>query len=217
MLRVNAQPYSTEMAAPRAFSLIEVVATAAIVGTVAGLAVAISSRTAASLDDSQTRIVVLDYIQRERNAHVNRGMETELLVICPMDDSGTCSGTGTQLVSFRVTKPATFPPPPDRELSRQRFTANLSFAPQGALIVDAFARATTFAGDPTNVNLTIQQRASTSTILFRQEGAVVPSFDAPGAIVVAAKISDVGTRTTPNPTPGALPNRLPHAREVQLE
>ena len=49
-------------------------------------------------------------------------------------------------------------------------------------------------------------------------GVMIPRRrDAPGAIVVAPKISDLGTRTTPNPTPGVLPNREPHAREVFLE
>jgi prepilin-type N-terminal cleavage/methylation domain-containing protein len=72
----------------RAFSLIEVVATTAIVATVAGLAVAIGSRTSQGLDDSQIRLHVLDLIQRERNAHVNRGMETELLVLCPATGGG---------------------------------------------------------------------------------------------------------------------------------
>lgn len=201
----------------RAFSLIEVVATTAIVATVAGLAVAVSSRTSQGLDDSQTRLQVLDLIQRERNAHVNRGMETELLVLCPATGGGACAASGDELVAYRVNLPAVFPPPPDRELGRHRIDATLSFAPGQALFVDAYARSVTAIGDPTNVNLTIRQKTTTSSILFRQEGSVLPSFDAPAAIVVAPKISDIGTRTTPNPTPQAVPNRIPRAREVTLE
>jgi prepilin-type N-terminal cleavage/methylation domain-containing protein len=196
----------------RAFSLIEVVATTAIVATVAGLAVAIGSRTSQGLDDSQIRLHVLDLIQRERNAHVNRGMETELLVLCP-----ATGGSGDELVAYRVNLPAVFPPSPDRELGRHRIDATLAFAPGQALFVDAYARSVTAIGDPTNVNLTIRQKTTTSSILFRQEGSVLPSFDAPAAIVVAPKISDIGTRTTPNPTPQAVPNRIPRAREVTLE
>lgn len=205
------------MARRRAFSLIEVVATTAIVATVAAIAVAISSRTSQGLDDNLTRHNVLDVVQRERNAHVNRGMETELLVLCPATNGGPCALEGDELVAYRVSIPATFPPPPDRQLGRFRFDATLSFAPGQALFVDAFARSVTGLGDPTNVNLTIQQKTSSASILFRQEGAVVPSFDAPATIVVAPKIDDVGTRTTPNPTPQAVPNRIPRAREVTLE
>jgi type II secretory pathway pseudopilin PulG len=205
------------MARRRAFSLIAVVATTAIVATVAAIAVAISSRTSQGLDDHQARQNVLDIIQRERNAHVNRGMETELLVLCPASNGGPCALEGDELVAYRVNIPAPFPPTPDRQLGRVRINATLSFAPGQALFVDAFARSVSAVGDPTNVNLTIRQKTTTSSILFRQEGTVVPSFDAPAAIVVAPKISDVGTRTTPNPTPQAVPNRIPRAREVALE
>jgi len=192
-------------------------AVTAIVGVAAGLGIAVSARTSQGIDDAQNQFSVLDFIQRERNAHVNRGMETEILVLCTATDGGPCGAGGNELVAYRVTLPVVFPPPPARELARESINASASFAPGPALFVDAYARSVNAAGDPFNQLLTVQQRTSTVTILFRQDGSVVPSFDAPAAIVVAPKIADVGTRTTPNPTPQAVPNRLPRARQVFLE
>lgn len=208
------------MARRRGFSLIEVVATTAIVASVAATAIAISSRTSDGFGDGQDRLAVLEAIQRERNAHVNRGMETEVLVWCAAAADGTCADAGKDLVAHRVTLPVSFPPDPTRVLARFHFDSTLSFETPGsikALVVDAFARSVDPNGDPVNTVLRLRQRSSTATVLFRREGLVVPSFDAPGALVVAPKIADVGTRATPNPTPQADPSQVPRARQVALE
>jgi prepilin-type N-terminal cleavage/methylation domain-containing protein len=208
------------MSRRRGFSLIEVIATTAIAASVAATAIAISSRTSDGFGDAQDRMAVLEAIQRERNAHVNRGMETEVLLWCPAVAGGGCTDSGKELVAYRVTLPAAFPPNPARELARFRFDSTLSFETPGsikALVVDAFARSVDANGDPVNTVLRLRQRSSTATVLFRREGSVVPSFDAPGALVVAPKIVDVGTRATPNPTPQAEPSEVPRARQVALE
>lgn len=201
----------------RAFSLLEVMAVTSIVGIVASIALSLGTDTANNIDDVQNQFAVLDYIQRERNAHVNRGMETEVLVICPSTAGGGCAGSGDQLVAYRAPIPVTFPPTPDKELSRQTFSGTISISPGQALIVDAYARSVDVGTAPATTQIAMVQKKSNPTIIFRPDGAVIPSFDAPAAIVVAPKISDVGTRTTPNPTPEASPSRTPRAREVFLE
>jgi prepilin-type N-terminal cleavage/methylation domain-containing protein len=203
----------------RGFSLIEVVATTAIVAAVAATAVSIGSRTSDGFGDQQDRMAILEVIQRERNAHVNRGMENELLVWCPAVAGSGCIDAGDELVAYRVTLPATFPPDPARQLARFRFNTTLSFdgTVDKALFVDAFARSVDANGDPTNTLLQLEQRSARATILFRREGLVIPSFDAPGALVVAPKINDLGARATPNPTPQSQQTRPPRARQVALE
>jgi prepilin-type N-terminal cleavage/methylation domain-containing protein len=203
----------------RGFSLLEVVATTAIAAAVAATAVSISSRTSDGFGDQQDRMAILEVIQRERNAHVNRGMETDLLVWCPAVAGSGCVDSGDELVAYRVTLPATFPPDPARQLARFRFNTTVSFegTADRALFVDAFARSVDINGNPTNTLLQLDQRSSRATILFRREGLVIPSFDAPGSLVVAPKINDLGARATPNPTPEAQQSRLPRARQVALE
>ncbi len=190
-------------------------AVAAIVGVAAGVALGLGSQTAQGLDDQQNQFAVLDYIQRERNAHVNRGMETEVLVICTAS-GGVCAASGNELVAFRKLMLDPLPPPPASELSRQSFSGTLSFV-GGFLVVDAYARAVNAAGDPTPNTLTMRQKQSNQSILFRADGAVVPTFEATSALVVAPKIADVGARTTPNPTPFGSSSGVPRAREVFLE
>ena len=188
---------------------------AAIIGVAAGLAVGLGSQTAEGLDDQQNQYAVLDYIQRERNAHVNRGMEEEVLVFCTAA-GGACVPAGNELIAFRIDKAAALPPPPASELSRQTFSGSLSFG-GGFLVVDAYARAVNALGAPTPNTLTLTQKQSNHSILFRADGAVVPTFDATSALVVAPKIADVGARTTPNPTPFGSSSGVPRAREVFLE
>ncbi len=216
--RPDAVPYSTAVQRkhhPRAFSLIEVMAVTAIIGVVVAVAVSLSSQTSQGLEDQHNQFSVLDYIQRERNAHVNRGMETEVLIICTAS-GGECAPSGSDLIAYRMARPATLPPPAATELSRQSFGGRLSFSGQ-FLIVDAFARSTTAVGDPVVATLTLTQKRNTETIVFRNDGAVVPTFDATAALVVAPKIADIGSRTTPNPTPFGSANGVPRARQVFLE
>jgi len=191
-------------------------AVAAIVGVAAGLAMSLGSQTSQSLEDLQNQFSVLDYIQRERNAHVNRGTETEVLIICPATNGGPCAASGNELVAYRMLRPATVPPPPETELSRQEFGGTLSFSAQ-VLVVDAFARSTTVVGDPTTTTLAVRQKRHDETIVFRPDGAVVPTFEASAALVVAPKIADLGSRTTPNPTPFGSASGVPRARQVFLE
>lgn len=86
-------------------------AVTAIVGVAAGLGIAVSARTSQSIDDSQHQFSVLDFVQRERNAHVNRGMETEILVLCTARDGGTCAAGGNELVGYRAQACAMRRPP----------------------------------------------------------------------------------------------------------
>ncbi len=191
-------------------------AVAAIVGVAAGLAMSLGAQTSQGLEDQQNQFSALDYIQRERNAHVNRGMETEVLIICTAS-GGVCATSGNELISFRMARPATTPPPPATELSRQGFGGTLSFSGGGFLIVDAFARSTTVVGDPVATTLAMAQKRNSESIVFRPDGAVVPTFDATAALVVAPKIADLGSRATPNPTPFGAASGVLRARQVFLE
>ncbi len=208
-------PYS--VVRNRGFSLVEMMAVTAVVGVISAVALGLTARASEALDDTQNQTAALAFIQRERNAHVNRGMENEILIICAATGNGPCAAGGDTLVSYRVPMPVVFPPGPERERERQKLTARVSFLPGEALFVDAFARSVNAGAGPTDTLVSLQQRSTTATILFRQDGAVVPSFDASGAIVVAPRITDLGTRTTPSPTPRAVPDRIPRARQVFLE
>lgn len=193
-------------------------AVTAVVGVIAAGALGLTARASQVLDDTQNQSSALAFFQRERNAHVNRGMESEILIVCAADGAGPCAASGDTLVAYRVPLPVVFPPDPIRELARQPMTSTAaSFLPGEALFVDAFARSVSPLAAPIDTIVTLRQRSANATILFRDDGTVVPSFDASGAIVVAPRISDLGTRTTPNPTPQAVPNRLPRARQVSLE
>lgn len=208
---------SRPLSRARAFSLLEVMSVTAIVAIVASVAVAMGSRTSTTIQDTQNQFSVLEFIQRERNAHVNRGMDNEVLVVCAASAGGDCRGAGDELVAYRVPLPAAVPPTTGVELARQRFEATISFSGGPALVVDSYARSVTPTGVPSNVQVNIAQRETAPTIVFRQDGTVLPSFEAPAAIVVAPKITDLGTRTTPNPTPQGRTSRIPRAREVFLE
>jgi prepilin-type N-terminal cleavage/methylation domain-containing protein len=84
----------------RAFSLIEAMAVTAIVGVAASLGIAVSARTSHSIDDSPRQFSILDFVQQERNAHVNRGMATGVLVLCTATDGGPCAAGGNELVVY---------------------------------------------------------------------------------------------------------------------
>jgi len=218
LLGYPTRPYSTEVRRKphhRGFSLLELAAVAAIVGVAAGIAIGLGSRTAQGLDDQQNQYAVLDYIQRERNAHVNRGMEEEVLVICTAV-GGVCAPSGNELIAFRKTIADPLPPPPASELSRQAFVGQFQFV-GGFLVVDAYARSVNALGAPTANTMTLTQKQTNQSIVFRADGAVVPTFDATSALVVAPKIADIGARTTPNPTPFGSSSGVPRAREVFLE
>jgi hypothetical protein len=197
--------------------------TAAVVAVAAGVALAVTSRTTSDLEDAQTQHSVLDFIQRERNAHVNRGMDEELLVICAARAGTPCAAGGAtpadnQLVAYRIGRLDPFPPAADRELSRMGFNStSFTFTPGPALFVDSFARSVAPPDTPRNLELGIRLRGSLQTILFRQDGVALPSFAAPSAIVVAPKLHDLGSRVTPDPTPRLRPARASGARRVFLE
>lgn len=189
----------------------------AIVGIAAGIFAAIGTRTADDLADGQTQQDVLDFIQRERNAHVNRGMEGEALVFCP-SVAGVCNLAGAdELTAHRVAFPTGGVPAPASRIASARFAGNAFDFAGGVLVVDAFARSVNDVGVPTPRVLRLVLKGGVEDILFRADGAVVPSFDAPAALVVTPHITDVSARTTPNPTPQAAPTSSFRARRVAME
>jgi len=197
--------------------MVEVMSVTAIIGVVASVAVGLSSRTSSGIQDNQNQQSVLDYIQRERHAHVTRGDDREFLVICPSTGT-TCGTAGDRLLAFRIKLPEPLTTAPTATLlSSQSFSGSVSFAPQASLIVDAHARSLAVSGLPLAVNLRIAQRASTQSVLFREDGVVLPGFDAPGAITVAPRLNDIGARATPNPTPRGTPSGVQRARQAFLE
>lgn len=203
----------------RAFSLIELVAVVAISAVVSAVAVGLTVRTSQGLNNATAQMAVLEFIQRERNSHVNRAVETDVVVFCSAVGGGDCAGTpGDSIVAYRAPLPVVFPPPPANELGRVSFAGNtFTFAPAPALFVDAFARSVDDVGNPRNSVLTLALRGENEDIVFRADGVAVPSFDAQSAVVVAPHVADVGTRTTTNPTPQAVPNTSFRARRVFLE
>lgn len=199
--------------------MIEVMVVAAVVGVVSAVGVTIAVRTTDKLDTSRLTTGALDFIQRERNAHVNHGVETDALVICATTGAGACVAglTGDTLVAYRMPYPVTMPPLASAiELDRASFDrANYAF--DRVLIVDAFARATTLTGAATTARLTLLAPSGNETITFQDTGGVVTSFDAPSAVVVTPHANDVGQRATANPTPQALPVSTFRGRRVLLE
>jgi hypothetical protein len=185
-------------------------------------AVAISVRTANDLANAQLRLGTLEFVQRERNSHVNRAVEQEVVILCAAAGGGGCVASGDTIVAYRSPIPVVFPPPAANELSRTTFDgadgAQISFTPGPALFVDAFARSVDLTGVPVDQVMNIVLRGGgTEDIVFRADGVAIPSFEAPSAIEVAPHISDVGSRTTPNPTPQTRPNTSYRARKVFLE
>jgi hypothetical protein len=85
------------------------------------------------------------------------------------------------------------------------------------LFVDAFARSVDASEVPRNTVANLTLRAATDDIVFRADGVAIPSFDAATTIEVVPIISDLGSRTTPNPTPLARPNTTYRARKVFIE
>ena len=204
----------------RGFTVFELVIVGTIASVVAAAAVAITVKTSDDLNNAQDRMGILDFIQRERNSHVNRAVELEVVVLCAANGAGPCTPAGgNTLVAYRTPAPAVFPAPPGSELARTTFRGTtISFLPAPALFVDAFARSVDAGGVPRNTVVNIALRGGTADdIVFRADGVAVPSFDAPANIEVAPLISDLGSRTTPNPTPSAMPNSSYRARKVFVE
>ncbi len=203
----------------RAFSLIELMAVIGVSAVVSAVAVGVTVRTSQGLNNATAQMGVLEFIQRERNSHVNRAVETDVVVFCSAVGAADCTGAaGDSIVAYRSPLPVVFPPPPANELARVNFGGNrFTFAPAPALFVDAFARSVDDVGNPRNSVLTLTLRGDSEDIVFRADGVAVPSFEAPSAVVVAPHVADVGVRTTTNPTPQALPNSSFRARRVFLE
>jgi prepilin-type N-terminal cleavage/methylation domain-containing protein len=203
----------------RAFTLIEMMAVAAVAAAVSAVAIGLTVKTSDDLNNVQVKMAVLDFIQRERNSHVNRAVEEEAVIFCAAAGAGVCAANGDTLVAYRVLLPVTLPPPPAAELDRVSFPGStFTFAPAQVLVVDALARSTDAIGAPTTTILSLALRGGiTEDIVFRADGVAIPSFDAPSAIVVAPHVADLGSRTTPNPTPQSRPNTTFRARRVFLE
>jgi type II secretory pathway pseudopilin PulG len=205
----------------RGFSMVEAIVVGAIAAVVSATAIAITVKTSNDLENAKNRMAILDSLQRERNSHVNRAVELEVVVLCAANGAGPCTGAGGDtLVAYRAPLPAAFPNPvPANELSRTTYDgATITFTPGPALFVDAFARSTDATGVPRNCDVQLALAGGTvESIVFRADGVAVPSFDAPSAIVVTPLVSDMGSRTTPNPTPQARPNTSYRARQVFVE
>lgn len=206
---------------PRGFTIVEVVVVGAVAAVVAATAAALTVKTSNDLENAQNRLSILEFVQRERNSHVSRAVEQEVVVICAAVGAGPCTAAGGDtLVAYRTpAPPVTFPNPLPAELARARFTgAQITFAPGPALFVDAFARSVDAGAVPTNTVLNMMLRGGvTDDILLRLDGVAVPSFEAPSAIEVTPIISDMGARATPNPTPQGRPATTYRSRKVFVE
>lgn len=205
----------------RGFTVFELVIVGTIAAVVAAAAVAMTVKTSDDLNNAQDRMGVLEFIQRERNSHVNRAVDNEVIVVCAAVGAGPCTDAGGDtLVAYRSpVPPVVFPAPLGSEIARTRFKGiTISFVPVPALYVDAFARSVDGGGVPrdTVVNM-LMRGAVVEDIVFRDDGFAVPSFDAPSNIEVTPLISDIGSRATPNPTPAVQPNTSYPARKVYFE
>jgi len=198
--------------------MVEVMVVAVVVGVASSVGVTLAVRTTARLVTARLSLGTLDFIQRERNAHVNRGVESDALVICATTGAGPCTGgiTGDTLVAYRMPYPVTLPPTRGIELDRTSFD-RADYELDRPLMVDAFARATTSTGAATTTQLTLLAPSGNETITFQDSGVVVTSFEAPSAIVVAPHANDIGQRGTSNPTPQAQPVSQFRGRRVLLE
>jgi prepilin-type N-terminal cleavage/methylation domain-containing protein len=208
------------VAAARGFTLIEVVAVAAMAAVVAAAAAALGVRTINDIQNSATRMAALEFVQRERSSHVSRGVYSENMVLCAAVGNGPCTAAGGDtLVSYRALIPSAFPNPNAAELDRVTFRgAQFNFVPGPALFTDAFARSTDAGGVPQDTVLTMQlMGGQTADLLIRLDGVVVPSFPAPAKIEVVPVLSNLGARTTPNPTPAMVPTTGMPSRRVFLE
>lgn len=199
--------------------MIELTVVLTVAAVIGAAAIGLTVRTSENLNNSTAQMGVLEFIQRERNSHVNRAVESDVVVFCSAAGNGPCTGVnGNSIVAYRVPLPVIFPPPPANELGRVTFAGNtFGFAPAPGLFVDAFARSVDDVGAPRNSVLTLTMRGETEDIVFRADGIAVPSFDAPSAVVVAPHVADIGARTTTNPTPQARPNTSFRSRRVFLE
>ena len=203
----------------RAFTLVEIMVVTAVIAVVVAVGVSVAVRTADMIDGSQVQGAALDFLQRERNAHVNRGDETEGLLICLATAGGACTGaaSGDELVAHRMPFPVGLPAPAGSELARQAFPRSNMTITTGFIVVDAFARSVSAAGAPLQSVLRIDTRTESGTITLEANATVTPSFDAPSTVIVAPHASDLGQRATTNPTPQALPNSFFRGRQVLLE
>ena len=199
--------------------MVEIMVVTAIIAVVVAAGVSVAVRTADKIDGAQVQGAALDFLQRERNAHVNRGDETEGLLICLATAGGACTGGGgDELVAHRMPFPVGLPAPVGSELARQAFPrSNMTITPGGFITVDAFARSVSAAGAPQQTVLRINTRTENGTISFEPNATVIPSFVAPSTVIVAPHAADLGTRATTNPTPQARPNSLFRGRQVLLE
>jgi prepilin-type N-terminal cleavage/methylation domain-containing protein len=204
----------------RAFTLVEVLMVAVVAAVVGAAAIAVTINTSNDLTNAQHRLGILDFIQRERNSHVNRAVENEIIVLCAASGAALCSGAGGDtMVAYRSPRPAVFPPTGAQpELARTAYPGTqITFTPAPALFVDAFARAVDAGGVPRNTVVDLQLRGTNDDIVFRADGVAIPSFDATATIEVTPIVSDLGSRTTPNPTPQSRPNTTYRARKVPVE
>ncbi len=209
----------------RAFSLIEMMIVGVIVAIAAAVGIGLTVRTTNTIDDSQVSAAAYEFIQRERNAHVNRAIP-EALVICGQSSPATpCDAPGPTLAVYVVPYPVVMPPAIATQVAVVTYpTATISTS-LAALFVDQFARATSAGGAPvaaaTPTDVTLVLKAATSVISFFGSGATQAFFGAPVGIVAAPHVDDLGSRTTPNPTPSQQPTALSAAanrgRQVALE
>lgn len=199
--------------------MVEIMVVTAVIAVVVAVGVSVAVRTADKVAGAQIQGAVLDFVQRERNAHVNRGDETEGLLICLATGGGPCgAGSGDELVAHRMPFPVGLPAPAGSELARQAFPGStMTITPSTFLVVDAFARSVSPTGGPQQSVLLINTRSENGTITFEANATVIPSFDAPSTVIVAPHASDLGTRATTNPTPQAMPNSFFRGRQVLLE
>lgn len=233
------------MSTRRGFTTVELVITLAVVAVAASIGVQISVSAKADVAHAVERDQILEFFRHERMLFVNRGSLDEVLIFCTLDgvNAGPCDGpigtttrpAGNGLVAYRATLPVVFPISRDREQGRIRFSGGGAFdlfgtagtsPTQWSMTIDPLSRVVPADGptidesvverEAVNRSFTLTHVGKESTIFFRADGLVVTTWGQGYGQISSPRLTNVGSRTTPNATPLGGPSTMP-ARRVRLE